>query len=102
LPIFGNNRVILIDVIINTKEVNMNTLLEMLIGSLDKILVLIKNVVATGAEADKHVKSLAWLIIRYEPELRAKAMETTNTLDDKIISELVEASEQIWGNIELE
>jgi len=49
-----------------------------------------------GTGENKHVLTGLWLVLRYEPELHELAAKSTNTLDDKVINELIEAARRFW------
>ena len=76
---------------------DVNPILTMLLGSLDTILVMLKNAMATSAEADKYMKALAMNVLYFEDELHAMADKTETAYDDAFVTELVEAAHTIWG-----
>ena len=80
-----------------TKGVVVNPILTMLLGSLDSVMVMLKNAMATSAEADKYMKAVSWNVIYFEDELREMAAKTETPYDDVFVTELVEAATAIWG-----
>lgn len=80
------------------KGVDVNPILTMILGSLDTVLVMLKNAMATSAEADKYVKAVCWNVLYFEAELHAMAAKTETAYDDAFVTELVEAATTIWGD----
>jgi len=68
--------------------------LKMLIEFLDKGIKTAADV--TGLSKNKHFLTGAWIMMRYYPELVAASKRTDNDLDDKIVEELYQASQQFW------
>ena len=80
------------------KGADVNPILTMLLGSLDTALVMLKNAMATSAEADKYMKALAWNVLYFQDELHAMAAKTETAYDDAFVTELIEAAATIWGD----
>ena len=81
-----------------TEGADVNPILTMLLGSLDTALVMLKNAMATSAEADKYMKALAWNVLYFQDELHAMAAKTETAYDDAFVTELIEAAATIWGD----
>ena len=73
----------------------MDAILNLIVSNVDYILVLLSSTLASGKPAEKHVQTIAWVILRYEAELRAAVSRTTNTLDDALVDELIQAAGQL-------
>ena len=81
-----------------TEGADVNPILTMLLGSLDTALVMLKNAMATSAEADKYMKALAWNVLYFQDELHAMVAKTETAYDDAFVNELIEAATTIWGD----
>lgn len=74
-----------------------NGLVTGILQFLDSALITIKNQLASGGEADEQVKKACATVVVYEQELRAFAAKSDNTIDDLVISEIIQAADQILG-----
>ena len=88
------------NIVTRTRGDDVNPILTMLLGSLDSVMVMLKNTMATSDEADKYIKAVSWNVLYFEDELRAMAAKTETPYDDVFVTELVEAATTIWGDTE--
>ena len=82
---------------VTTEGAEVNPIVTMLIGSLDSLLVMLQQNLATTDEERKYMKAIAWNVIFFEAELRGMAAKTETTYDDAFVTELVEAANTIYN-----
>ena len=70
----------------------MSFLWGLLSDNLDKILTWIISATQDGGDTNKHVYTVAWLVVRYSDELHGFAQRTDNTVDDVLVTEAIQAA----------
>ena len=67
----------------------------LLSDNIDKILTWIVSMTKSDGVVDKHVYTVAWLLMRYSDELHAFAQRTDNEVDDVLVAEAMQSAIKI-------